>query len=616
MNQRICTSIRKLATLGSLLTFLLVSIIACNKPFPNTLEGEAGGDLDGVVNNERKILLVVVDGARGDALKNATIPNLLSLSDNSIFTINGIADYERFNKTFTIENAWANLLTGVTQTKHQLVTNDFSTYKRVDYPSLFTRLKNERPTLRTAAFTTSAALKENLLADATFSKTLANDQEVKTETIAELKKTDARLVMAQFNGVDLAGQQYGYDKPEYFDAISKIDQYIGELRSEINKRPGSAKENWLIIVASSKGGPVSTPPTENNAFSDALRNSFIFFFNPRFTHKPVPKPPDTRGASFFTGTVPYLTGNATNGSRIEVQNKAGETDQSALDIGDGPFTVEAKIKLYNRSTGNNTYNNMPIITKSVARRNDVVPGGWSFFRINAEVRFWMRSNGASGSTNAKSFEFNIIPAGMRDTMWHTYGAKVTKSGSTYTVTTYFDGVASVAQSAVLAPGESFTSAASTKLRFGFNDQTFVGNAELANVAIADVRVWKAEIPDYIIYQYSCLPGKPPTDHPFINSLVGFWNCRGGSGTQNSIADESGNGRNATVQKFGTGEILWRKYGEFNTAICPPGDPEYVFYRTVPNTVDIPQHIYYWLGVNNNKAWNLDGKMWTTTFDGL
>jgi len=597
-----------------LATVMIAGMVSCNKPFPNTLEETQGSDLDGVELANRKILLVLIDGARGEVLRTAAPPNLTVLSDNSIHTTDGLGDYERPDLSFTNENAWANALTGVSQTKHR-VTDDISNGRLDEYPTLFSRLKSTLPNLRTVALTSSASMKQNFLGDATSSQMLANDLAVKNAALTELANANTGLVMAHFNGPQLAGDQYGYEKttPEYIASIRTIDDYIGELREAVAARP--ANEKWLMVVASTSGGPSADPRNDITAYGDTKRNTFLFFYNPKFNIRPLEKPADSRGAGTFHGTTPYLTGDAssasTNGVNIVVQNKAGESNQNEIEINDGPFVVEAKVKFFPKP-GTNTYayNNMPFFSKANGRVNSAGYSGWAFFRLsNNNIICWLRSNGGSGnSANAKSFEFTV--RNHADSNWHTLAMKVVKSGDSWTVTTYWDGEPATSSTQSLAAGERFTTTA--PMRFGFNDKAF--SSDFVNMSIADVRIWRADIPDNIIYQYSCLPGLPPISHPYRNSLIGFWSCRDQSGSATQIVDESGNGRDALVNRTGTAELVWRNFREINGAICPDPDTEY--FRKVPNSVDIAYQIYRWLGVNNTANWDLDGRIWVSSYSGL
>jgi hypothetical protein len=590
-----------------------VGMPSCNKAFDNPLDPQEGDNLQGVSLQQRRVLLVMIDGARGAALRNAAAPNLITIADNSIYSTDALGDYERPDFSFTNENAWANLLTGVSQTKHR-ITDDLTNSQLAQYPTIFTRLKEVMPNTRTVAFTSSNQLKNVFLTDATQSQVLANDLAVKTAALNEIGTSNTQLITAHFNGTQLAGDQFGYEvnRPEYISALRTLDGYIGELRNALAARPSN--EKWLMVIASTNGGPSTESRNDITAYGDTKRNTFIFFYNPKFTILPLEKPADSRGAGTFFGTTPFLYGNASGtntGVNIVVQNAPGETNQNALEIGDGPFVVEAKVKIFPKpGTNSYAYNNMPFFSKASRRVNAATDAGWSFFRLsNNNIQCWLRTNGGSGDpANQRSFEFTV--RNHADSNWHTLGMKVIKDGTAWTVTTYWDGSPATSSTQTIANGERFTTTA--PMRFGFNDASF--SSDVINMSIADVRVWKANIPDNIIYQYSCLPGLPPSSHPFRNQLVGFWSCRNQSGSATEIVDETGNGRNGLVNRTGSGVITWRGFREVNGAICPEPDTEY--FRKVPNSTDVAYQIYRWMGVNRTSNWGLDGKIWVSNYDGL
>ena len=606
---------KKSVVTSGLLAAVLALVFSCNKPFPDTLPDSGGDDLAGIGKVEPKVLLVIIDGARGEALKFAAAPNLTTLADNAIYTGNALADFERADQPFSNENAWANLLTGVTQTKHKVVDNDFSTNEFGTYPSLFTRLKNVRPNLRTAAFTTAASLKNNLLADATAAQSLADDAAVKTAALGELKNTEAGLILAHFQGVRQAGEQFGYGNAilEYIAAIRQVDTYIGELRTELAKRPAS--ERWLMVVASGNGGPTTDVRSDITAYGDPRRNTFIFFYNPRFTIRPLEKPADSRGAGTFRGTYVSLYGIPTSttipGVQAVVQNSGAANTSpytpTPLDVVN-TYTVEAKVKLFRGANNAAPTSNIPFFSKTPQRSNSGTNSGWAFRTGgNNEIWLWFRSDNPN-TANRKGVEFLV--GRITDNNWHTLAATFVVSGNTIVGTAYLDGAAAGSASLTgLAAGEAMVSTSPIKL--GFNDNAFVANGNVST-AFADVRVWNEALPANVIYQYSCLPGLPPSSHPYRNKLVGFWSCRDGSGTSGILTDETGNGRDAVVS--GTGTIQWRAFSEINNNICP--EPESEFFRKVPNSVDIPFQIYRWLGINNSDAWGLDGRIWITSYDGL
>lgn len=597
------------------ITCALLVVASCNRKFDNTLENVVTAR--DTVKKGYKILYVIMNGARGEAFGSSLRPVLRGMEENGVSTINGLADYERKDSAFTNPNAWANMLTGVSQTKHLVKGNSFSGNAFAQYPSVISRIKTLRPETRTAAFVTSAALKDNLLVDATTSQVFTNDTEVQAATLTELKSTNAEVVVAEYSNIQNVGIQNGYDNTnsQYQAAILQMDTYIGALRDAIMARPGFSNESWLIVVASANGGVPATAPADVTAYGDGRRNAYILFYNPRFTTRLLEKPANSRGAGIYSGNRVRLYGNPTTavgGTNVEVQNKAGENDQSALDVGNGPYTMEAKIKFNPKpnSTTPYSYSNMPFLCKTQARSGSGTNSGWAFFRSGTNTTFWWRSDGATSGTRINT-EFSTSTV-INDGGWHSLGFTMTKSGNVYTATLYVDGLASGTSSLTVAPGDGITSPA--PLRMGFNDASF--SSDFIDMSIADVRIWKAALPANVIYQYSCLPGIPPTSHPYYSSLAGFWNGQNLQGQANDslVIDETGSGRNAIIRTRQGGTRQWSDFAEVSNNICPaPGES---YFRRVPNTMDIPLQMLRWLGINTVTAPQLDGKIWLSSFDNL
>src|SRR5687767_12029714 len=92
MNRHLLNTKKRIGTCDMLLVGALALVFSCNKPFPDTLPDSGGNDLAGIGKVEPKVLLVIIDGARGEALKYAAAPNLTTLADNAIYSGNALAD--------------------------------------------------------------------------------------------------------------------------------------------------------------------------------------------------------------------------------------------------------------------------------------------------------------------------------------------------------------------------------------------------------------------------------------------------------------------------------------------------------------------------------------------
>src|SRR5690606_3777429 len=68
-------------------------------------------------------------------------------------------------------------------------------------------------------------------------------------------------------------------------------------------------ENWLVIITSSAGGAIANPnPDDLTAYGDSKRNTFTYFYSPKFTRKYVVKPNST-DVPFEGNVVRYTSGS-------------------------------------------------------------------------------------------------------------------------------------------------------------------------------------------------------------------------------------------------------------------------------------------------------------------
>src|SRR5690606_13290472 len=94
---------------------------ACQEQFGKLIPESDGTDTVDVTYGDPKVLLVVVDGVRGQSIQDIEPANVQSLLKNSIYSWVSVSDEG------TVEPGanWASLLTGVTKDKHGVLNNDF-----------------------------------------------------------------------------------------------------------------------------------------------------------------------------------------------------------------------------------------------------------------------------------------------------------------------------------------------------------------------------------------------------------------------------------------------------------------------------------------------------------
>lgn len=562
----------------ALFALALMALAACNKDIDN--RHDFAKTTDTVLGARgQKVLYVILDGARGVSLETSLAPNLTKIKRNANYAYQSVADENGIDAT-----AWTDMLTGVTKKKHKVNNANFTGNNLAAYPMFFKYIK-ESTNLRTAAFCTSQRLSQNLIKNADANQIFNDDDAaVKNATVNELKREDASVVLAEFNGINRAGAQYGYDNSvvEYKQSILTADGYIGELMAALKDRPQYSNENWLVIIASNQGGayPINPGANDGTLFSNPLLNSFILFYNPSFRTSIYEKPSTTdfayEGKHILLNGSDKATLSANNASIFNFGNNI-----------DDEYTVEFKLKVNTFGSGS-----AEILSKNSNpyAGTDSYSGWWIIQNSPGRWRF----GGAGGGLTIAS---NSSAPALETGVWHTLGFKIYKESGKRWVKLYQDGVP--ASAAVDITSKNFVN--SHALTAGF----LGGNGTTAKQYIGDIRLFKTAVPDNIIQQYACQI-KVPTTHPYYGSLIGYWLAIDGGGTQ--YIDRISGKRNFTLPSSAT----WQPFQDYDEKLCIAFDIDK--YNDVPLGKDIPKYILTWLGVRLNSS-QLDGKNWTPIYSG-
>lgn len=563
---------QQLLALNGLSIICLILIIlfsSCNKDFPNTLRTNYPNDTTNINEGKRKVLYLILDGVRGNAVTTLAPTNISLLARNSIYTYDGLADYQ----TNTITNAagWANMTTGVDYLKHKITSDNFAGNDLATYPSLFSRLKASNPKYRTVSIAASASFNANLAIDATEKQTLATDVAVKDALITELKTKDADLVVAQFHEPETAGIANGYETTNtaYTTAITTLDGYIGSIVSELKARSTYNKENWLVVIASNKGGAAVAAPGSAGVYTDVTRNNFIIYYNPKFATQPLTRPDAN---SFpYVGYGPRFQATTTSSGIATVTNTAlGNFGTS------GDFTFMFKIR--DNSSAAKYY---PMFLGKRSAFNSVSSTGWGFLFGGDDYQLdWGGSPRPGGGK-------------VRDGVWHTIAFKIfTLSGTRY-LALFTDGIKKTANLNI--NGKNIDNA--IPFRIG-SDIAADGN-NLNNMIIKDVALFNVAMTDEDLS--ATMRKEFTVSNPFFGNLLGWW--PGNETTGTTIADLSGKGN----PFIGNAALTRAAFEDLSPNVSPLISPS--SYRVVINSVDIPSQIYNWMGIAPPPTWSLDGKAW-------
>ncbi|EDM33886.1 hypothetical protein PBAL39_03257, partial [Pedobacter sp. BAL39] len=361
--------------------------------------------------------------------------------------------------------------------------------------------------------------------------------------------------------------------PAYRNAITTFDGYIGEMMAALKNRPTYEKENWLVVITSSRGGHYTLPPDENDntVFSNTDINTFTIFHTNRYKTRFIGKP--------------YL-GNRYQGDfvRFDGFKKAQVTagDNSVYNLGTGEFTVEIKVK---KNIGPN--NNYKFYYPAVFGKRPEWSSGWpsSGWVIFLEDNFWMFN--ARGTGNGEQVRGGTLS----DATWNSLAAVgVIRENRRY-VRTFTNGAFNNERD-ITDWGNLDNNALVT---LGY----IAGNGHREPDAyLADAKIWKAALPDSVINRFAC-DTYVDSGHPYYDYLAGYWPVVGGTG--NEIRDEGPLGSNMT---FSGGDAVWTRLAEF---LCAPSVDN--LGSLVPRSVDVPSQIISWLRIPRQESWQLDGRVW-------
>lgn len=565
------------------LRMLVIGLIAlsqfsCNEEFPNILKEEYKNKEMGVSLN--RVLIVVADGIRGNALTDIDPENMRKIARNAFYTNSSLGDYRK-EVPFSKATGLANIFTGVNSNKH-LVTTDLQNLDTEKYPTLFDRLKSDYEDFNSEAFTTDGAVYDKVFDGVDKKELLNSDEEVLSKVKETIKGTESEMIVAHLSDMYKVGQAHSFESTDlnYRDAILKFDAQMLDLIGALESRPNYKTENWLIVITSSVGGPIAyVDPNDATVFSDHLRNTFTYFYSPSFTRKYQARP--------SLSSLPFV------GSGIRVNFASVSNNATSARTQDGTkmnfaptqnFTINFFVK---QNIENSYFRYPPILMK----RAGIDSGnGWQFIMGDlsgtSRVEF-----GANGINKIKS-------ASIGDAKWHAITVSVNRTANTAII--YTDGVESARTTA--GTGDITNNLPMIwGAHTGYSYSTGHGDFTMCNLQIYNVAMTDAQIKSYAGI------GLVKADNsPFYNNLLAYWPTYGDNGTR-VITDVTGKAGNLQIWN----ELNWATFDEFVPFFKP--DINDGTFRLVPNQVDIPFFVYQWFGVLPRNSWALDGQAWTPPY---
>lgn len=570
----------------------LSSLSSCNENVENLLTPDY--PLPSVTKeNQGKVLWVVLDGANGEAVRQAYIQrranHIRSMLSNAYYSFDGLADTE--NRLTTDSIAWNHLLIGSNDKKN--ITQG---------QSVLSIMKSQGKS--TALFVANEKLHEKYekQADAHF---YGDDDAVVDRAVASLSADETKdFTIVELGGVKAAGEEYGYfdesnntATPELIQAIHAADNRIGKIMETLKARPHYTSENWLVMITSNDGGVKDWDA--DNVYDRLDRKTFTVMYNENIEGKMYQRPSanDILPYDYFTpkysgsGCTDYATVN--DPALFDLTYDAAETDTNKVTN----YTIQF---MYKEVEPLKKGRSVCLISKAL--KND--PGnkqGWTVRRDGAN--FVMKYPGGTGWSTQKN------DATINDGIWHVltyiidYRKKllfIYKDGincmNGYKPNKAFSVNISVGDAAPLTIGKIYRSNTSNNTPF------YVSNLQIYNTALPVEWVAKNYKQTHI--------EKKADSFEYWDNLIGYWPCdREDEYMGNVLHDYSKYGSKFGGVNAGKSDMtitnpVWASGSSAEKNVSPLINETY--YQQVINTQDIVYQSLQWMGISIDSSWKLSG----------
>lgn len=284
---------------GFLVVMVLGSVLTACTKYDTPMEVEEEGKTASRASIEKYVLWINLDGAGGgDLAKNAFPENgtIKGMLPHSRYSWNGMeAEHvEGENYVSTAENAIASasMLTGNIPLRHGMSDNTYQSEQVFDpdfdeslkaYPGFFQYITDYNKSMKTLAITPWKTLNDKLLDEASVTFTSTSDEETLNKALQNIDEENNRVIYLSFRSVldaAVSGGGWNTGNTAYVEAMSKMDDYIGQLLDAVRARPNYYYEDWLVVVTSNHGG---TANGTYGGMSLEERSMFGIFYYDHFT---------------------------------------------------------------------------------------------------------------------------------------------------------------------------------------------------------------------------------------------------------------------------------------------------------------------------------------------
>ena len=502
-----------------------------------------------IAQQNKKVLIIGIDGCRPDALMAANTPNIDLLLNNAIYSLHAL------NDDITISGpGWSAMLAGVWSNKHGITNNTFSGSNLSQYPHFFKRVETIYPSLNTVSISQWGPINNSIVLNhADYIVNVANEISVTQEAIDRLTNHDPDVMFLQYDDVDHAGHASGFSKtnPAYIQQIQEVDTEIGHVLQALQNRRNYNNENWLILLSTDHGGI----NTSHGGPSIEEKTIFTIAHNKSFVQRQI-----------FPDTVISSTNNCipqtkylnlkTSSDMVNIPNIPSYNFGANQD-----FTVECRVKT-------TTAADVAIVTNK----------NWDSGANDGFILSFKYANGPEWKANIGdgSNRRDINTGGsIANGEWHHLAASFDRDGD---FRIFEDGV--LKGSINMAGIGNIDNNAPIRIGADIN-----GNYDFTGM-IQEVRIWNKVVSPSTLDLWKCAP--VTNLHPDINHLIGYW----------KLDDNIGTGATDYSTNHNDGTISGPSWENQDTTLI---------YTQTPRITDIAVTALHWLCIDPPMEWALDGK---------
>lgn len=192
---------------------------------------------------KNRVILISMDGARGDFVRDLDLPVIHSLAAQGAYTYQA----QTILPSQTLPGH-ASMLSGYTPQKHGIRVNEWKEGLRLQKDTIFDHISRAGKTAKLMA--AKEKFETFRKEEAGVDMVILNDfTDVMTDTtIATISDTDYDFLFVHFKAPDRAGHDHGAESREYREAIKEVDTAIGKIVDRLREL-GRFDSTTLIITA-------------------------------------------------------------------------------------------------------------------------------------------------------------------------------------------------------------------------------------------------------------------------------------------------------------------------------------------------------------------------------